>query len=222
MTTNQPQRYGGLLGVAGGALALIGGVTMMTVDFMPDAGDAVASFANDSGRILGGGQVLVIGALCLAAFGAVVHRRIQTVADDSSLATMASTGYALAGLAAALGAAGLVGGALRVEEHGVIAESQATTMTDISMLTLGGILPVVLALGVGATSIASLRFMDVLPRWFGWLGVAVTSGLVILPINYFVLPIGMIWTVGAGVVLSSHGAEAIDVSERRSPTHVSV
>lgn len=222
MTTNQPQRYGGLLGVAGGALALIGGATINTLDFLPVAGDAVASFTNDSSRILGGGQALVIGALCLAAFGAVVHRRIQTVASDSSLATMAATGYSLAGLAAGLAAAGLVGGALRVDEHGVITDAQATTMADISMLTLGGILPAVLALGVGATSIAGLRFLDVVPRWLAVIGLVISIGLVILPINYFVLPIGMLWTIVAGVALSSRDAEAIDVSERRVQTHVGV
>lgn len=222
MTTNQPQRYGGLLGVAGGVLGLIGTFTMATLEFMPGADDAVASFTDDTSRILGGAQMLVISAVLIAAFGAVVHRRIRAAAPDSALSTVAASGYMLAALAGAMATIGYVGGAMRVDLNDTITESQATTMADISMLTIGSIVPVALALAVGATSIAALRFQAVLPRWLGWVGVPIATGMVILPINYAVLPIGVLWTIVAGVVLSSTGAQVIDVSTQRVETPAGV
>lgn len=216
MTTKQPQRYGGLLGVIGGVIGLGGWFAVATLtDFTPKADEAVKALSDDTNRILGSSQLLVIAAALVAAFGAILCERVRAAAPNSSLATMTAAGYALAGGALAISVVGVMGGALRVDNTDEISASQATTAFDFSFLMLGAVAPSMLALGVGAASVAALRFGAVLPAWLAWIGLPITVGLVILPISWAIAPVGLLWTIVAGVVLSSGTERVVDVTAGR-------
>ena len=212
METNTPQRYGGLLGVLGGALALGGTFAATAVDFTPEAGEAVASFVDDRSRILGGAQILVIGAVLLAAFGAVLHRHLRRASPSSALPRAAATGYGGAAVAASLGASVLAAGALRGDTDSGIVPAEATTLFDIGYVFLGAAMPVFLALGVGATAIASIQNRTGIPPWLAWIGVPIALGAMALPINWIVGPIALGWTIVAGVMLSSSSGSVVDVT----------
>lgn len=221
MTTNQPQRYGGLFGVAGGALALGGIFAVSTVEFMPEPADALATFTDDSTRLVAGGQILVISAVLLAAFGAVVHRRLRSVSGSSMLPTAAAAGYIAAAVAQCIGACVLVSGVLRADQDSGITEAQATTLFDIGLLLVSGAAAALLAVGVGATAVASIRNATGLPTWLAWLGVPIAIGCLFLPINWAVGMVAMVWTIVAGVTLSTSSGSVIDVTTEQLRERVS-
>lgn len=201
-THSPPPRYGGLLGVGGAVLALGGTAMMATTDFMAPTDEIVVSAVDNSTRIVAGAQVAAIGFILLAAFGAVLARRIADVAPRSALGTMAVSGFVATAVSGLTAIAAMAALALRSDEDGTIAPASATALADLGTVLLGGAAPVCLALGVGATAAAALKHRMVIPRWLAMAGAVLAVGLLVLPINYLVAPVALLWTIAVGVTLS--------------------
>ncbi|MCB0995301.1 MAG: hypothetical protein KDB21_09440 [Acidimicrobiales bacterium] len=209
MNSHEPHRYGGLLGVAGGILSL-GGVALVAVTgFMAPADEIATAAVDDTGRILAGAQLGVIGVLLLAAFGAVLQRRILAADPGTPLASAALVGFAGTAISALVGFAGWAALALRAEEDGSVVAGSAAPLADLADLCLGGLAPAALGLAVAAVSIAAIRSGAIVPKWLAYLGLPVALGLVVLPINWAVGPIGVLWTIAAGVSLSWNPQRAV-------------
>lgn len=105
--------------------------------------------------------------------------------------------------AAALLLAGAVAfavAALRAEDAGAIDPNAAATLTDLGNVLLAAAAPVALGIVTAATALASLR-TGILPTWLGWVSVVLSVGLVILPINFMVVVLFLVWAVIVGILL---------------------
>jgi hypothetical protein len=117
---------------------------------------------------------------------------------------LASTAFG-AGIAA--GAAGIGGvminlmGALRIDEEGAIDPATATAYWDISQVLGYAAVPALIAAGLIATGLASLRYRALLPAWLAYLSFVLAIINVIPPISWLGTLIGVLWVLVVSILL---------------------
>jgi hypothetical protein len=122
---------------------------------------------------------------------------------------LASTAFG-AGIAA--GAAGVAGvmvnimGALRVDEEDVIAPATATAYWDIGQILAFAAVPALIAAGLVATALASLRYRAILPAWLAYLTFVLAIVNVIPPISWIGTFISVLWLLVVSIMLYLQGA----------------
>ena len=91
--------------------------------------------------------------------------------------------------------------ALRADEDEAIDPATATALYDFATTAIGGGLATAFAVFVAAVSLVALRRL-LLPRWLGWIGLAVALILLAGPVAFvallFLLPL---WVLGVGILL---------------------
>lgn len=111
---------------------------------------------------------------------------------------LASTAFG-AGIAA--GAAGVSGlmvnamGALRVDEQDAIAPAVATAYYDIGQILAYAATPALIAAGLAATAVASLRYRAILPVWLAYVTLVLAVIDVIPPISWIGTLLGVLWVL---------------------------
>jgi hypothetical protein len=198
---NVLERMAPLSGVAFAVLVLVGIGLTGDLGFLDPPQDLAKVYVDDSGRILAGAQVLVLAAFLLVWFVGTLRTRIHSA--EGGPARLASTAFGGGVAAAALllaGAVAFAAAALRAEDAGAIDANAAATLTDFGNVLLAAAAPVALGIVTAATALASLR-TGILPTWLGWISVALSVGLVILPINFMVVVLFLVWAVIVGILL---------------------
>ena len=134
---------------------------------------------------------------------------------------LASTAFG-AGIAA--GAAGVAGvmvnamGALRIDEQDTIAGPTATAYYDIGQILAFAATPALLAAGLVATAVASLRYRAILPAWLAYVTIVLAIIDVIPPISWLGTLLGLVWVlVVSGIFYTQHVADEVGIVGPKAP-----
>jgi hypothetical protein len=186
-----------LAGVGYGVLTMAGN---FAIGEFPDPSSPVADlnryYAAHAAAVRLGGQLMILGALCLGLFGVAVWARVRDTAGSAMVA-----GLVLVGTAVAV-TADLNGGATYAL-LGSIGADDAVTPAALQAwqigTELGGGGGTLFMLGLFAAGV----FSRALPRWLAWsalvLGIAEFTRL-----GFYASLLVLLWTALAGVVLSRH------------------
>jgi hypothetical protein len=195
------ERMAPLSGVAFSVLVLVGIGLTSDLGFLDPPQELAKVYVEDSGRVLAGMQVLALAAFLLVWFVGTLRARIHRA--EGGVGRLASTAFGGGVAAAALLLAGAVAqgaAALRAEDAGAIDPNAAATLTDLGNVLMGAAAPVALAVVTAATALAALR-TPILPTWLAWISVVLSVGLIILPINFMVVVLFLVWAVAVGILL---------------------
>ena len=195
------ERMAPLSGVAFAVLVVAGIGLTADLGFLDPPQDLAKVYIEDSGRVLAGSQLLVLAAFLLVWFVGSLRASIHTA--EGGVGRLANTAFGGGVAAAALLLAGAVAqavAALRAEDAGAIDPNTAATLTDLGNVLMAAAAPVALAVVTAATALASLR-TAILPTWLAWISVVLSVGLIILPINFVVAALFLVWAVVVGVLL---------------------
>ena len=198
---NVLERVAPLSGVAFSVLVLVGTALTSDLGFLDPPQDLAKVYIEDTGRVLAGMQTLALAAFLLVWFVGSLRARIHIAEGGGG--RLANTAFGGGVAAASLLLAGVVAfgaAALRAEDAGTIDPNAAATLTDLGSVLMGAAAPVALAIVTAATALASLR-TGILPTWLGWVSVVLSVGLVIMPINFIVTLLFLVWAVVVAILL---------------------
>jgi hypothetical protein len=187
-----------LLPLAGVGYAVLTMAGNFTIGEFPDATSPVADlsryYATHGGAVRLGGQLMILGALCLGLFGVAAYARVRETAESPMVAGLVLVGTAVAvtsdlsagatyALLGSIGADGAVTpGALQAWQIGT---------------ELGGGGGTLLMLGLFAAGV----FSRAIPAWLAWpalvLGIAEFT-----PVGFYASLLVLLWTAVAGITLS--------------------
>lgn len=202
------RRLAPLTGVGFVALYVAG--TVITLDGSPDfagpAEEIAEYYSDDSGRILAGTMVGVIGAPFYIWFLGCLRTAIAKAEGGST--RLASTAFGAGVASLATGLAGLMinaMGALRADEDGQISATAAQTYFDIGQILGFAATPAAVAGLLLATAVASLRYKAILPAWLAYVTIALAIVDVIPPISWIGQMVGLLWALVVSVMLYRQG-----------------
>jgi hypothetical protein len=205
--TDRPRRISGLSGVAAVALwavgiAIIGGDHIGIPGGVPEEGgeETLAYFRDNADRVQGGSWLFMIGSLLFIWFAATLPTRL--LGNDRPAGAAAPAAFA-GGVATGIFALGMpAGGLVASLAADEISASTAEALNGVEMVFfLGAELAAVLLL-VGSATL-SLR-TRALPRWWAVITILLAVWLLIAPIGWLGLLLGVpIWTlVTAGLLIT--------------------
>ena len=194
-TLTTPARLLPLAGIGYAVLTMAG---YLTIGEFPDARSPVADlthyYATHAGAVRLGGQLIILGALCLGLFGVAAYARVRQTAESPMVAGLVLVGTAVAvtsdltagatyALLGSIGADGAVTpGALQAWQIGT---------------ELGGGGGTLLMLGLFAAGV----FSRALPAWLAWpaliLGIAEFTRF-----GFYASLLVLLWTAVAGITLT--------------------
>jgi hypothetical protein len=196
------ERLAALAGVVAVALWVIGALIQESTD-MPDddniTGDQVlAWYSNDENAILAGGFVFMLGALFFLVFlGALRVRLLGAEGPVGFLTAIAHTAGIAVGIFLLMLPAPDMAGALSNDELNGDAALAVNSLGD--MFFLGAELTAALLLVAAGLIFIQTR---VLPAWLGWASLVVALIMLIPPIGWAGLLLGLpLWTVLVAVLL---------------------
>lgn len=202
MDEDRLDRFAPLSGAGAAVLIAVGVAVSSIEDFLDTPGSLADAYVADAGRILVGCQIGVVGALLLIMFAATLSSVLRRAGDTGRSAAVV---LAAGGAAGALWLASFIvhaGGALRADEDDYIDFSSAATVNDLATLLGFAAAPVACAGLVTATAVVALRIDGVLPRWLAFGSLALALALLILPLNWLMTPVFLVWMVAVSLLLT--------------------
>jgi hypothetical protein len=208
------ERFMPLTGVLAVGLWVIGVVVSETVQPAGDSGeDVLANFQENGGTILTGGFVFQLGCLLFIWFLGTLWSRLRWAEGGTGrLATTAFGG----GLATAIFLLALPGtdmaGALNNDEIGASTAEALTALDDVFFIGAE------LSAAVFVTAVGLIAVLTgALPRWVGWVSLALALLLLIAPIGWAALLFGFpLWVLVVSFFLW-RAAIGIVAPERTAP-----
>jgi hypothetical protein len=187
-----------LLPLAGVGYAVLTMAGNFTIGEFPDARSPVADlsryYATHAGAVRVGGQLMILGAVCLGLFGVAAYVRVREAAESPMVA-----GLVLVGTAVAV-TSDLTAGATYALLGGIGADGAVTPAALQAWqigTELGGGGGTLLMLGLFAAGV----FSRALPAWLAWpalvLGIAEFT-----PFGFYASLLVLLWAAVAGVTLS--------------------
>jgi hypothetical protein len=197
------ERFSALTGVLAVALWLVGFVIVQGLANPPSdkATDAqVLSWVQDkTNYILTGGWLFMIGCICFVWFAAALRSRLAAAEGGTGMLSTLAFGGALA---AALGAFGFPGGdfATAINKNDVSASTAGALHHVGNMFFVVTELSAVLLL----VAVGMLAFRTrVLPRWWGVVGIVLAVVLLVGPIGWLGVILGLpVWTLVTSLMLA--------------------
>lgn len=203
--SNRAERVFTLTGILAVVL-WIGGIAIMGTDHvalpggLPEEGaDAVLQhFRANEDSVVSGSWLFMVGSVAFIWFAGLLRSRLVVAEDDE--ATFSAIAFA-GGVATGIFAIGMPLGGLIAAlgiDHVDASVAQALNAVE-GVFFVGAELSAIVL--VGATSVAVLR-TGVLPRWWAGAGALLAVWLVILPIGWVGLLVGLpVWTIGTSLIL---------------------
>ncbi len=148
-------------------LLAVGAVLIGIYDYLPSPESITESLTDNADMASVGGYVGVLGVFFLIWFGGSVRGALAEKEPRGRLSEIAFGGALAAALAMGAGFATLTIAAQRAGSSGGIGTVEAVALYDMWSGITGLLVPVCLAVLVGAVGVASLR-SAVFPTWFGW------------------------------------------------------
>ena len=184
-------------------------------DFAGTPEEITEYFTDSKDEIIIGGLIGVVSIPFFVWFAGCLRSAIARV--EGGTTRLASTAFGASIAAVAAGAAGLmigVMGALRVDEQDAISPAVATAYYDVSQILSFAAVPALLAAGLVATAVASLRYRAILPAWLAYLSLVLAVVNVIPPISWAGTLVGIIWVLVVSILLYRQGVEEETVATR--------
>lgn len=202
MDTRRWERFAPLTGVLFVVLtvaSIVIGTSNAPEDFPAPVEEIVEYYADDPGMIILSAWVGLLGSFFLIWFGGSVRARLRD-AGEERLGTIAFGGAVAAAAMGLLIDTAHLAGALRAEEDDTIEPATATALYDLANSTLGGGLPIAIAVFVAATGIAALR-SGALPSWLGIVSLILTVLLFMPMIAWAMTGVALLWALITSIVL---------------------
>jgi hypothetical protein len=211
MDAARRERLTPLYGVVFVVLTVIGIVltSMDSPEDFPGKVDEIVTYYQDnSGRIMTGAWIGLIGAFFNILFlGALVSRLRAAEGGSGRLSATAFAGGVLAVAMGLLIDITNAAAAFRVDEDEAISTEVATTLFDLQSMAFGGALPIALAALIAGTGAVALR-TGVLPRWLGIASLILALGLLILPIAWALTAVALLWALVVSILLYLRPSQA--------------
>ena len=211
MEAARRERLTPLYGVAFVVLTVIGIVLTLPdspSDFPGKIDDIVTYYEDNSGRIITGCWIGLVGAFFNILFLGVLASRLR--AAEGGTGRLSATALIGGTVAVAMGilidVTNLAAAFRAEEDEEGLSPEVATAVYDLNSLTFGAGLPVALAALVAATGAVALR-TGVLPRWFGFVSLLLAVGLLILPIAWAMTAVALLWALVVSILLFLRPAE---------------
>ena len=200
MNASSLERLAILSGVAWFALLMLGALIIGLYDYLPTAESVVDSLTDNSSQVSIGGYIGGISAFFLIWFaGSLRSALAEREGGQGRLSGVAFGGAVATALALAASFSILSIAAQRAGADGGISSVEAITLYDLWSGITGLVVPITLAVLIGASGVVSLR-TGMFPTWFGWLSVAVALGS-LSPVGYFGQIAAMVWVLTVSVWL---------------------
>jgi hypothetical protein len=194
------ERLAALGGVVAVALWVIGVLIIESSDMPGDdatGSEALSWYTNDEQTILAGGFVFMLGALFFLIFLGALRSRLVAAEATGFLTPIAFAGGIGVGLLLLMLPAADMAGALSNDELNPDAALAVSSLGD--MFFIGAELSAALLLAVAGLLFVQTR---VLPAWLGWASFVVALWLLIPPIGWAGLLLGVpLWTILVAVLL---------------------
>lgn len=205
MDRSPVSRWAPLLGVLTPILWFVGILVGESGDVPEDdaTADAIlAYFQNETGSILLGAVLFMLGALTFVLFASVLRSRWRTLGASETTSSLAF-GTALVGSAfLAATWAPQLGVGVAVEDMGApIAPATAEAAWHIStgFFVVGELFLALFFFSTAAITMA----VPVLPKWLGWIGVVLGAVALVPPIGWAAIVFGMpLWLLLAGIIMT--------------------
>lgn len=196
-----------LSGAVSVGLLILAVVLVGIYDYLPPA-DRVADFLSaNSTRVMTGGYLGALGAFFLVWFAGSLRSALrEREGAPGRLSEVAFGGGVAAGVALVTGFATLTIAAERAGVGGGISAEGAVTLYDLWSGIAGLVLPISLAVLVGAAAVVSLR-RAMFPAWFGWVS-AVVALASLSPVGYLGQILAVVWVLAVSVWLYAWGASS--------------
>ncbi len=184
-----------LSGVLAVALVVVSTLIIGNYDFMPAAGDVAVFFGERN--VSTGAFVGLLGAFMFLWFAGSVHDALVAAAPRHAL--LAALGAGFTSMMLSIGYVALIAGAERARLRPPLDPSSASSLFDLSSISVGTAAGVGLAVLIGASSVGRLQ-AGTGSKPAAWVGIVIALGL-ISPISYIVLGFGMIWVAVVSIQL---------------------
>lgn len=192
-----------LSGVLFVVLYVASGVVMMkgSPQFAADSGDILAFYDGNADRIMKGALLGILATPLWFLFLGSLRSAMGAAEGGAGRLTATAFGAGVAG--ATLGAAGTVFNAMasiRADRETLTEPMAAVYFDATNVLAYTGAAALLSAFAL-ALGVASLRYGAVLPKWLGIITLVAAVGLVIPPISWAVLQLGLLIVLWASIVL---------------------
>lgn len=195
-----------LTGALSVILFAVGSAVVGIYDFLPPADRVADYFTANSTRVNIGAYLGALGAFFLIWFAGSLRSalreregargRLSAVAFGGGVAAAVALAASFTVLSMAAARAGAKGGGIGAQE--------ALVLYDLSTGLSGLMLPISLAVLVGASGVVSLR-AAIFPAWFGWVSVLIALGS-LSPVGYFAQILAVLWVLVVSLWLYVRGA----------------
>jgi hypothetical protein len=202
VATSRWERYAPLTGVLFVIFTVVGiliGMSDSPEDFPGEVAEIVEYYEDDPGRIILGSWLGLVGGFFLIWFGGSVRAHLRD-AGEERLGTVAFGGAVAAAAVGLLIDTANLAAAFRADEDEAIDPATATALYDFANSSIGGALPIAIAVFIGATGIAALR-TGALPRWLGIASLVVVLGLMTFFVAWAFTAVAMLWALVVSIVL---------------------
>ncbi len=193
------ERLTPLTGVATVALWIVGLLLMNHANPSQHATDVqiLGWYRSDTNRILTGGWLFMLGCILFIWFAAELRSRLLAANAGGTAVTVAFTGAVAAAIFGLATPAADVDGAVNKND---ISAATAGTLhhLPVSFFVGAELATILLLVGVAAVSFRTGAF----PKWWAWLMLVVSVVLLIGPIGWLGLIIGLpVWTLGTAAMM---------------------
>ena len=183
---------------------MLGAAIIGLYDFLPLTEKVVDSLTDNSDRVSTGGYIGGLSAFFLIWFAGSLRTALgEREGAKGRLSEVAFGGAVATAVALAAAFAVLTMAAQRAEADGGLSGAEAVTLYDLWSGITGLVVPVTLAVLVGAAGVVSLR-TAVFPAWFGWASLLVAIGC-LSPVGYLAQIGALVWVVVVSVWLYARG-----------------
>jgi hypothetical protein len=176
-------------------------------DFLDSGQEIAAYYTDDSGRILAGSYIGLLGTAAFIWFLGELRDRMRRHENVTGgrLSNIAFGGGLVASAMFLLVDLTNIAGAMRADEDGRILPATAATLYDVSGLALGA---GAFALAVLLIAVAIHAFRTgMLPAWLGWVSILIAI-VCLTPWSFLGSMIGLVWVLVVSIMLYMRGAPA--------------
>jgi len=191
-------------------VASIVGVSLVAVgvDYLDEPSVIQATLQDNSGRILGGSWLAMVGAVLLLWFSGTLWKTLRAQEGEGGRVSVIAFGGGVVTSGLLLVSNAIYASAAeRAGKTGIPAET-ATGLWDLAGHLWGGGAPVALAAAVGGAALVVLRHGG-FPDWWGWLSGALAVALLIVPISWIAFIVAHAWILVLSIWLFVREGRAI-------------
>lgn len=190
-------------------VASIAGMSLVAagVDYLAEPSVIRSTLQDNSGRVLAGSWLAMVGAVLLIWFSGTLWKALRGREGEGGRVSVIAFGGGVVAAGLLLVANTIYASAAERAGSSGISPEAAAALWDLAGHLWGAGAPVALAAAVGATALVTLRHGG-LPVWWGWLSGALAITLLIVPIAWIAFLVAHLWILVLSIWLFVRGEPA--------------